>query len=247
MTKNELLINVRIMKRFIFLLSLTIFFVSKSIAITLPAPPPELPETLTDFRTKEQVEEDSVVEGKLRNDNFDDINAVAAPFVSGDEQLGILRFTMNYQADTKIGVPAYGLTVLRFYSSEGVPLEITDVKLESPGFVADVTASASELVIKQKAGCSNTSMVVNIAQSSNPLVFNLSSVYLKNKSTPVNTILTALKVKTYVQDNEYVIPKTVEIPISNPLASDVNVNTQSFVELEEQMLKALDEIRYDDN
>ena len=152
MTKNELLINVRIMKRFIFLLSLTMFFVSKSIAITLPAPPPELPETLTDFRTKEQVEEDSVVEGKLRNDNFDDINAVAAPFVSGDEQLGILRFTMNYQADTKIGVPAYGLTVLRFYSSEGIPLEITDVKLESPGFVADVTASASELVIKQKAG-----------------------------------------------------------------------------------------------
>ena len=50
-----------------------------------------------------------------------------------------------------------------------------------------------------------------------------------------------------MQDNEYVIPKTVEIPISNPLASDVNVNTQSFVELEEQMLKALDEIRYDDN
>ena len=113
--------------------------------------------------------------------------------------------------------------------------------------MADVTASASELVIKQKAGCSNTSMIVNIAQSSNPLVFNLSSVYLKNKSTPVNPILTALKVKTYVQDNEYVIPKTVEIPISNPLASDVSANTQSFVELEAQMLKALDEIRYDDN
>ena len=235
------------MKRFLLLLSLTMIFVNNSTAISLPAPPPELPETLTDFRTKEQVEEDSIVEAKLRNDNFDDINTVASPFVSGDEQLGIVRLTMNYQADTKIGVPAYGQTVLRFYSSDGVPLEITDIKLESPGFVADVTASASEIIIKQKAGCSNTSMIVSIAQSSSPLVFQLSSVYLKNKSTPVNTILTALKVKTYVQDNEYVVPKTVEIPKANPLASDVSANTQSFVELEEQMLKALDEIRYEDN
>lgn len=235
------------MKRFLLLLSLTMIFVNNSTAISLPAPPPELPETLTDFRTKEQVEEDSIVETRLRNDNFDDINTVASPFVSGDEQLGIVRLTMNYQADTKIGVPAYGQTVLRFYSSDGVPLEITDIKLESPGFVADVTASASEIIIKQKAGCSNTSMIVSIAQSSSPLVFQLSSVYLKNKSTPVNTILTALKVKTYVQDNEYVVPKTVEIPKANPLASDVSANTQSFVELEEQMLKALDEIRYEDN
>ena len=235
------------MKRFLLLLSLTMIFVNNSTAISLPAPPPELPETLTDFRTKEQVEEDSIVEARLRNDNFDDINTVASPFVSGDEQLGIVRLTMNYQADTKIGVPAYGQTVLRFYSSDGVPLEITDIKLESPGFVADVTASASEIIIKQKAGCSNTSMIVSIAQSSSPLVFQLSSVYLKNKSTPVNTILTALKVKTYVQDNEYVVPKTVEIPKANPLASDVSANTQSFVELEEQMLKALDEIRYEDN
>lgn len=235
------------MKRFLLLLSLTMIFVNNSKAISLPAPPPELPETLTDFRTKEQVEEDSIVEARLRNDNFDDINTVASPFVSGDEQLGIVRLTMNYQADTKIGVPAYGQTVLRFYSSDGVPLEITDIKLESPGFVADVTASASEIIIKQKAGCSNTSMIVSIAQSSSPLVFQLSSVYIKNKSTPVNTILTALKVKTYVQDNEYVVPKTVEIPKANPLASDVSANTQSFVELEEQMLKALDEIRYEDN
>lgn len=234
------------MKRFVLLLSLTMIFVNNSNAISLPAPPPELPETLTDFRTKEQVEEDSMVESYLRSDNFDDINTVASPFVSGDEQLGILRFTMNYQADTKIGVPAYGQTVLRFYSSEGIPLEITDIKLESPGFVADVTASASELVIKQKAGCSNTAMMVTIAQSSTPLIFNLSSVYLKNKSNPVSTILTSIKVKTYVQDNEYVIPKTVEIPKANPLASDVSANTQSFFELEDQMLKALDEIRYDD-
>ena len=75
-------------------------FVNNSNAISLPAPPPELPETLTDFRTKEQVEEDSIVEARLRNDNFDDMNTVASPFVSGDEQLGILRFTMNYTLPT---------------------------------------------------------------------------------------------------------------------------------------------------
>ena len=34
-------------------------FVNNSNAISLPAPPPELPETLTDFRTKEQVEEEA--------------------------------------------------------------------------------------------------------------------------------------------------------------------------------------------
>ena len=81
-------------------------------AITMPAPPPELPDTLTSFRTKEQINENTRIENELVKEEAQEVALEENPFVPGDDNSGIVRYASVYTPSMAIGIPEYGLSIV---------------------------------------------------------------------------------------------------------------------------------------
>ena len=111
--------------------------------VTAPQAPPELSDTLTDFRTKEQLSEQVYIEGRS-----DPQNSLNVPTIPGDLEAKVMRLSATYLPQYEVAVPRNGLSILRFYDLNGYPLEIVSTKVENQGFLAEVTASPSELMIR---------------------------------------------------------------------------------------------------
>ena len=207
-------------------------------AIVMPAPPPELSETLTDYRTKEQLN----VTSRLDNDKIQEIEEISAPkipFVPGDAQAGILRNSFEYRPALNIGVPYYGITVLRFYDLQGVPYAVENLDCEKQGFLVENTASPSELVIKQNGGASSTKMKVTLENLNKVLIFNLSPIRLKSDGVEVTTLIDTINIQNYANAEGYVYPHHVEFPQPNPKASPIKFDRTDFKNVEETMLEAV--------
>ena len=76
-----------------------------SLGITLPAPPPELPDTLTKFRTLEQLNEDRTQDNSAYVPFTENVEIESAPFVPGDDSAGIVRIASVYTPEATVGVP----------------------------------------------------------------------------------------------------------------------------------------------
>ncbi len=207
-------------------------------AITIPAPPPELSDTLTDFRTKEQLNENKQEE----NDKVQPVEEVVIPkipFVPGDAQAGILRNSFTYVPDLNIGVPFYGISIVRFYDLNNVPYTITNFECEKQGFLVETTASPSELVIKQNGGASSTKLKVTLENLNKVLVLNLSPVRLKSDGVEVTTLINSLNVENYANAEGYVYPAHVTFPKPNPKAVPIKFDHTDFLKVQENMLEAV--------
>lgn len=225
---------------FLFLLS------SQAMAITMPAPPPELPDTLTSFRTRELALEDANIENSLSGESFEEIPLDENPFVPGDDTSGIVRYAHVYTPSMAVGIPENGLSIMRFYDLNGVPWDISSVKTENQGFSAEVTASPSELLIKQNSGASATTLAVTLNNYPSPLVFSLTSVRLEREGVKVNTLINAVRVKNLISSTGYVYPKIREVPKPNPLAESIKYDKQDAVQIEMNLIDAVRGLRLDE-
>lgn len=221
--------------------------VTNAIAITMPAPPPELPDTLTKFRTQEQINEGKTIE----NDTFglmsENVEIESAPFVPGDVGSGIVRLAAIYSPDITIGVPDYGASIIRFYDLQGVSWEIGSVRCEAQGFLTEVTASPSELLVKQNVGATTTKMIVELTNYDTPLVFNLSPVKLQREGVAINTIINTIKVRSYTDSQGYVYPTIHEVPKSNPNAQIVKFDASDLLNVETNLIDAVRGIKQNDS
>ena len=97
-----------------------------SIGITLPAPPPELPDTLTKFRTLEQLNEDRTQDNSAYVPFTENVEIESAPFVPGDDSAGIVRIASIYTPEATDRVTSLG-DIAMYTDADEVPLwEVLD-------------------------------------------------------------------------------------------------------------------------
>lgn len=219
---------------------------SNAIAITMPAPPPELPDTLTKFRTQEQINEGKTIENETLGLMSENVEIESAPFVPGDVGSGIVRLAAIYSPDITIGVPDYGASLIRFFDLQGVPWEISSVRCEAQGFLTEVTASPSELLIKQNVGATTTKMIVELTNYDSPLVFHLSPVKLEREGVAINTIINTIRIRSYTDSQGYVYPTIHEVPKSNPNAQLVKFDADELLNIENNLIDAVRGIKQND-
>ena len=148
-----------------------------------------------------------------------------------------------YTPSMAIGIPEYGLSIVRFYDLNSVPWDINSVRTENQGFYAEVSASPSELIIKQTSGATGTIMVVTLNNYPNPLVFSLNPVRLEREGVKVNTVINAVRVKTLINSHGYVFPDVHVVPLQNPDAEVIKYNQDDLTSIEENLLEAVRGLR----
>ena len=113
------------------------------------------------------------------------------------------------------------------------------MRCENQGFLAEVTASPYELLIKQNLGASTTKMVVTLENYDNPLVFSLTPVKLVRDEIAINTIINTIKVKSYTNAQGYVFPEIHEVPKPNPSAEVVKLDNADIKTIEQNLIEAV--------
>lgn len=201
--------------------------------VVAPMAPPELSDTLTDFRTKEQINEQLYIEGKA-----DPENTMHIPTVPGDLESRVMRMSANYQAQYEIAVPRNGTSIIRFYDLNGYPMEVTSTRLENQGFTAETTASPSELLIRQFQGASTTILQARLKGINRNFLFTLRPLTLVNQTQSVRTLITSMTVPFYVEGNVYIQPEPVKFDQPNPNAKAMNFDKVNQEQLTLDMTEA---------
>lgn len=155
--------------------------------VTAPQAPPELSDTLIDFRTKEQLTEQIYIEGKV-----DEQNSLQVPTVTSDLKAKVMRLSNMYQSHYEVSVPRYGMSVVRFYDLEGRPVEIAALSLDTSGYIAEKTAAPYELILRQFQGAETTLLRVRFKKYRTPALLTLKPMILVNQHQPVRTLITSL-------------------------------------------------------
>ena len=211
---------------------------SAQAVINAPAPPPELPETLTDFRTKEQQAEETL-ELYAEGEQSEEAEFGDGPFVPGDDSSGVVRYSSIYSADQIVGVPSLGVTVLRFYDVQGIPWEISRAVVETQGFSADITAATSELILRQQAGAAVSRMIVKLTGYKQPLIFTLRPVLLEHGGVRVNTILNAVRLQSHQNVEGYIFPQIRTVPMPNPQAEKPTFDAETQERISMALISAV--------
>lgn len=206
-------------------------------AITMPEPPPELSDSLKDFRTKEQINlqraQDST--GLLYSVQNQELKVV-----SGDIESGVQRYDLRYRPLSIVIVPQFGQAIMRFYDVNGKPWDIRDFEFQNQGFEAQKSAIASELMIKQTLGASSSKLVVRLAQLQMPLVFNIRASKVVNEANKlVLTTISAVNLDVYKDLGEYVMPDIYQFAKVNPLASKIDYSHVNQDELVKNLIDAV--------
>lgn len=206
-------------------------------AITMPEPPPELSDSLKDFRTKEQINlqraQDST--GLLYSVQNQELKVV-----SGDIESGVQRYDLKYRPLSIIIVPQFGQAIMRFYDVNGKPWDIRDFEFQNQGFVAQKSAIASELMIKQDLGASSSKLCVRLAQLQMPLVFNVRASKVVNEVNKlVLTTISSVNLDVYKDLGEYVMPNIYQFAKVNPLASKIDYSHVNQDELVKNLVDAV--------
>lgn len=211
----------------------SIFLSTAHADVVAPQAPPELSDTLTDFRTKEQLTEQVYIEGKV-----DPQNSIEVPTVPGDLEARVMRLSAAYQAQYEVAVPRHGVSILRFYDLNGFPLEVVSTRVENQGFLAEVSASPSELVIRQFQGASTTLLQVRLKGINRNFVFTLKPLVLVNQQRSVRTLITAMTVNYYIEGTNYVAPVPYQFGKPNPQAQAINFDQVNQEKLESDLVEA---------
>ena len=202
--------------------------------VIAPQAPPELSDTLTDFRTKKQLSEKVYIEGKV-----DPQNTLNVPAVPGDIEAKVMRLSSLYQAQYEIGVPRHGVSIVRFYDLNGYPMDIVSIRLENQGFLAETTAAPSELMIRQFQGASTTLMQVRLKGINNNFIFTLKPLAIVNQQSTVRTLINTITVNYYVDGTNFIQPVPYKFGQPNPAAQPINYDAVNHEQLEQDMLKAM--------
>ena len=201
--------------------------------VVAPQAPPELSDTLTDFRTKEQLSEQVYIEGKS-----DPQNSLNIPTVPGDLEAKVMRMSATYLPQYEVAVPRHGVSILRFYDLNGYPMEIVSTRLENQGFLVEVTASPSELMIRQFQGAATTLLQVRLKGINKSFIFTLKPLVLVNQQSSVRTLLTAMTVNYYVEGANYIQPQPYKFGQPNPQAQALNFDKVQQGQLERDLVSA---------
>lgn len=213
--------------------NLSLFLSPAYADVIAPQAPPELSDTLIDFRTKEQLSEKVYIEGKV-----DPQNSLNIPTVPGDLEAKVMRMSATYQAQYEIAVPRHGISIIRFYDLNGYPMDIVSTKLENQGFLAETTASPSELAVRQFQGASTTLMQVRLKGINNNFIFTLKPLTLVNQQSSVRTLITSMTVNYYVEGTNFIQPVPYKFGQPNPEAKTINYDSVNQDKLEQSLLKA---------
>lgn len=208
-------------------------------AIVMPEPPPELSDTLLDYRTKVQLNDTKAQgsDGLVYNLNTNEVK-----IVSGDLESGIKRFYTNYNPGSGIILPQFGSAVLRFFDINERPWDIQSFNFQNQGFEAQVSALASELVITQTSGASASQLKVQLEGLITPLVFKVQATRLVNESNNlVRTTLNSIKLNYYKDLKDYVKPKIHTFSVPNPLAQKIDYSEVNQDKLLENLIKAVEQ------
>lgn len=165
--------------------------------VTAPQAPPELSDTLTDFRTKEQLTEQIYIEGKV-----DEQNSLQVPTAASDITSKVMRISALYQPQYEIAVPRYGVSVVRFYDEQGNHMEITDLKLDKLGYIAEKTAASYELLLRQFQGAEDNLLQVRFKKYRTPVLLKLRPLVVVNQHQPVRTLITSLTLNYNAEQNQ---------------------------------------------
>lgn len=225
----------------IYLLCLLVAAGNAVSAIRAPEAPPELPDTLKSFRTETQLREQQEIVDE--NANFEQegekLEISSAPFVPGDDSAGVIRLSGEYVPAQVLGVPHRGALVVRFFDLEGVPWDIDSIRLENPGFSAEITASPSELLIKQGSGVATTAMAVSLKGYDEQMLFTLRPVRLSRNGVKITTMLQSVRVRSTQSDHHYVRPEELSFPVPNPQAATAKFDRVDFNSVEDTLLKTV--------
>ena len=209
-------------------------------AIKAPEAPPDLPDTLRDFRTAEQMREfEELKSADGTHDDIEDLEIQEAPFVPGDDGAGVARFANVYVPGLVTGVPARGALIMRFFDAEGIPWEIDGAQCEHQGFIADVTASPSELLVRQESGAATTALKVTLRALPDPLIFTLRPVRLERNGVPVTSLIETVKLKQSQNGVHYVKPEPEQFAVPNPKASALRFDGIDAQGVEDTLLNAV--------
>ena len=214
--------------------------------LTAPAPPPDLPATLRDFRTQEQLDEMR----EIRNADGDSgdvesLNIQSSPFVPGDDSAGVVRLAYGYVPGIVMGVPDRGMLVVRFFDSAGAPWDIGQSRVENPGFSAEITASPSELLIKQSRGAAGSQLAVTLNGRPEPLVFKLRPARLERRGVPVTSMIVAVTLPQSL-GGEYSKPEEIDFPVPNPKAETPRFGEDAYEKAEEAVASAVEGLSQED-
>lgn len=210
--------------------------------ITAPAPPPDLPATLRDFRTQEQLDEmREIKNADGGSGDVESLNIQSSPFVPGDDSAGVVRLAYGYVPGIVMGVPDRGMLVVRFFDSAGTPWDISANTMENPGFSAEVTASPSELLVKQLRGAAGSQLAVTLSGRSEPLIFKLRPARLERKGVPVTSMIVAITLPQSL-GGEYTKPEEINFPEPNPKAGTPKFANDAYDRVEEALITASQEL-----
>lgn len=201
--------------------------------VIAPQAPPELADTLTDFRTKEQLSEKVYIEGKV-----DPHNSLNVPAVPGDIEARVMRMSANYQAQYEVAVPRNGSSIIRFYDLNGYPMQISSTRVENQGFLAETTAAPSELLVRQLQGAATSLMMVRLKGIDQNFIFTLKPLIMVNQKSPVRTMITTMTVNYYVEGVGFIKPEPYKFSKPNQAASTINFDSVNQRLLEEDMIGA---------
>ena len=221
--------------------------VSSQAAIYAPEAPPELPESLKNFRTEAQLHELDEIKNQNADDgDLEELEIQSSPFIPGDDSSGVVRFANVYVPKLVMGVPDRGMLIVRFFDADGNPWEIDKTELEQPGFSCEITASPSELMVKQQHGATVTSMTVTMRGSNDLLVFTLRPARLVRGGVKVNTLIENVKLKTSQEQVKYKRPDSIEFAVPNPKATTVSFKDTTTKTVEKRLLEAVRALKNDD-
>ncbi len=223
-------------------IALNLCFYSGSAYCEIKAPeaPPELPDTLKDFRTTQQLHElDEVKNSDGKGSDVEILEVQSAPFVPGDDSAGVVRFANTYVPGLVAGVPDRGALIMRFFDVDAVPWDIDSVVCEHPGFSAEITASPSELLVRQGAGAAITTMKVTLRGGRDPLIFTLRPVRLERGGVSVTAMIETVKLKQSQSGEHYHKPDPLEFAVPNPKAATVKFSDLDLDDVENTLIDAV--------
>lgn len=136
------------------------------------SPPPELGETLTNYRTKKQLQEERLSRQRgLRGNGASRLRLL--DHSTNQRLLNQIENNYNYTPNRMVLVYSRGETVLKFVNRlNGTPYKIRNVRLSSTkGFVASIASDASSVLVIPNGKAFNASLRVELEGRTRKVMF----------------------------------------------------------------------------
>lgn len=228
---------IKLVKIALLALSSALYTAAACGAFMPPAPPPELDDTLTDFKTEQMLSAERYRQSGAGGSQLN----LPAPVLSGDEASGVARLSFIYTGGLTLFVPRFGQSIVRFVDGQGGPLEVTGFKEHGASFAPELTAALHELSVRQSGGASSGQLTVNLGQNAEPLVFTLQAKAAANAQRALQYMIYTIKVPSLSALKYYSTEPYRFVQLNS---ADVMPEGQvSFTQLQQVMLDGLQQMR----